>query len=63
MESIVSALYGAKKGKKDINLCRYAVFCAKKDEAESHQLPPCRDCLHKYCQRANYQVAVLKTLF
>ena len=60
LESFVSSLYGAKKGTKDINQCRYAVFCAKKGEAESHQLPPCRDCFNKHCQRANYQTAVWK---
>ena len=60
LESFVSALYGAKKGMKDINLSRYTVFCAKKGEAESHQLPLCRDCLHKHCQHANYHVAVWK---
>ena len=32
LESFVSALYGAKKGTKDINQCRYAVFCAKKGD-------------------------------
>ncbi|KAK3730447.1 hypothetical protein QZH41_012641 [Actinostola sp. cb2023] len=48
------------RGQKDINQCRYAVFCAKKGEAEPHQLPPCRDYLHKHCQRANYQAVVWK---
>ena len=51
---------GAKKGTSDVNELRYALFCAKKGEAESHQLPPCRDCLKKHCQRANYQAAVWK---
>ena len=57
---IVSAMYGVKKGNQDINQCRYAVFYLKKGEAESHQLPPCRDCLHHHCKRANYQTAVWK---
>ena len=49
-----------KKGNQDVNQCRYAVFCTKKGEAELHQLPPCRDCLHHQCKRANYQTAVWK---
>ena len=60
LEAFVCALYGAKKGTSGVNELRYALFCAKKGEAESHQLPPCRDCLKKQCQRANYQAAVWK---
>ena len=60
LESFVCAMYGVKKGNQDINQCRYAVFCSKKGEAESHQLPPCRDCLHHHCKRDNYQTAVWK---
>ena len=54
------AMYGMKKGNQDVNHCRYTVFCSKKGKAESHQLPPCRDCLHHHCKRANYQTAVWK---
>jgi len=57
----VCALYGAKKGTSDVYELRYAIFCAKKGEAESHQLPSCRDCIKKHCQRANYQAAVWKS--
>jgi len=60
LESFVCAMYGVKKDNQDINQCRYAVFCSKKGEAESHQLPPCRDCLHHHRKRANYQTAVWK---
>jgi len=51
---------GAKKGTSDVNELRYALFCAKKGEAESHQLPPCRDCLEKHYQLPNYQAAIWK---
>ena len=54
------AMYGMIKGNQDVNQCRYEVFCSKKGEAESHQVPPCRDCLHHHCKRANYQTAVWK---
>ena len=40
---------------------RYAMFCAKKGELESHQLPPCRHCLYKHILRANYQAFVWKS--
>lgn len=46
LEAFVWDIYGAKKGISDVNQCRYAVFCAKKGEAESHQLPPCQDSLY-----------------
>lgn len=58
LEAFVCDIYGAKKGVSDVNQCRYAVFCAKKGEAESYQLPPCQDSLRKHCNRANYQAAV-----
>ena len=40
LEAFVCALHGTS----DVNELRYALFCAKKGEAESHQLPLCRDC-------------------
>ena len=60
LEWFVCAMYRMMKGNQNVNQCRYAVFCSKKGEAESHQLPPCRDCLHYHCKRANYQTAVWK---
>jgi len=36
LESFVRAMYGMKKGNQDVNQWRYAVFCSKKGEAESH---------------------------
>ena len=58
LEAFVYDIYGTKKSISDVNQCRYAVFCAKKGEAESHQLPPCQDSLYKHCRRANYQAAI-----
>ena len=60
LEAFVCALYGAKKGTSDVNELWYTLFCAKKGEAQSHQLPLCRECLKKHCQRAYYQAAVWK---
>ena len=60
LKAFVCDIYGAKKSISDVNQCRYAVFCAKKGEAESHQLPPCQDSLYKHCRQANYQAAIWK---
>ena len=36
------------------------MFCAKKGELESHQLPACLDCLTQHCKRVNYQTLIWK---
>ena len=41
-----------------VNDLRYQLYCAKKGDVESSQLPPCRDCLRKHILRANYQYAI-----
>ena len=41
-----------------VNDARYNLFCSKNGELESHQLPPCQDCLRKHTQRANYQIGI-----
>ena len=41
-----------------IDALRYHLFCARKCDAEAHQLPPCQDCLRKHTIRANYQAAI-----
>ena len=50
LEAFVCELYGGKH-LSDVNVCRYKLFCSKKDDTEPSQLPPCRDCLHKYSPR------------
>ena len=42
----------------EVNELRYQLFCAKRGEVESSQLPPCRDCLFMHVLRANYQAAI-----
>jgi len=42
----------------EVNKLRYQIFCAKRGEVESSQLPPCKDCLYMQALRANYQAAV-----
>ena len=55
-------LYG-REGITDVNKLRYATFCAKKGELDSHQLPSSRHWLFKHILRANYQTLVWKSLF
>ncbi len=44
LETFTCLLYAPKLSSTRINELRCHLFCAKKGEIESHQLPPCRDC-------------------
>ena len=54
LEAFTCLLYAPKL----INELRYHLFCAKKGEIESHQLPPCKDCFLQHALRANYQAGI-----
>ena len=58
LEAFTCLLYAPKASSTKVNDLRYHLFCAKKGDIESHQLPPCRDCLDKHAQRANYQAGI-----
>ena len=58
LETFTCLWYALKSNTTDVNALRYNMFCSKKGEIESHQLPPCRDCLLLHAQRANYQAAI-----
>lgn len=58
LETFTCRIYSPKAAVTKINDLRYRLFCAKRGDIESHQLPPCRDCLEKHAQRANYQAAI-----
>ena len=60
LEAFTCQLYAPKAQTSNVNHLRYHMFCAKRGEIESHQLPPCRDCLVKHALRANYQAAIWK---
>ena len=60
LEEFVCHLYQNKPGSSDINDLRYKLFCTKKGEVESWQLPPCAAALRKHSDRANYQARVWK---
>ena len=58
LEEFVCKLYATRPATSSIDALRYNVFCARKGDAESHQLPPCQYCLRKDTIRANYQAAI-----
>lgn len=67
LEQFTCAMYACSRSNKNrsvggtsVNELRYQLFCAKRGEVESSQLPPCRDCLFLHTQRANYQAALWK---
>ena len=58
LEAFTCLLYVPKTTSNNINDLRYHLFCAKKGEIESHQPPPCKDCLDNHAKRANFQAAL-----
>ena len=59
LEAFACVLYdNINSGKRTVNELRYKLFVAKRGEAESTQLPPCRDCLIMHAMRTNYQVGI-----
>ena len=60
LEAFTCLLYSVKGASVKVNDLRYNLFCAKKGEIESHQLPPCRDCLEKHAPQVNYQAGIWK---
>ena len=60
LEEFTCLLYSTNTVTTKVNDLRYQLFCSRRAEIESHQLPPCRNCLVKHAKRANYQVAIWK---
>ena len=58
LEHFTCYLYCSSTKTKSVNELRYQLFCAKRGEIESFQLPPCQDALKKHMERANYQSAI-----
>ena len=50
LELFICLLYAPKAPSTKVNKLRYDMFCAKKGELESHQLPPCYDCLETFSE-------------
>ena len=51
-------MYVANSSTCEVNELRHQLFCTKRGEIESSQLPPCRDCLYMHVEWANYQAAI-----
>ena len=54
----LSALHFFCPGANSVNELTFRMFCSRRDNIESEQLPPCADCLYKHACRANYQTAI-----
>jgi len=60
LQEITCKLYCFQPGTDNINELRYRLFCVKKGNIDSAQLPPCVDCLFKHAAHANFQAATWK---
>ena len=58
LEEFVCKLCATKPATSSIDAFRCNLFCARKGDAESHQLPPCQGCLRKDTIHTNYQAAI-----
>ncbi len=58
LQEITCRMYVHSTRTTDVNTLRHQLFCARRGEAESSQLPPCKDCLFMHAMRANYQAAI-----
>lgn len=58
LEEITCRMYVPSTHITDVSLLRYQLFCTRRGEVESSQLPPCQDCLFMHVTRANYQAAI-----
>ena len=58
LQKFTCTMYCSTPGTSNINELRYRLFCLKRGDVESNQLPPCNDTLRKHALRASYQAAV-----
>ena len=60
LEKLTCLLYASKAGMTNKDELRYNLFCSKKGESESHQVPPFMDCHMKHSLSSNHQAALWK---
>ena len=58
LQEITCHIYVSSAHTSSVNELRYQMFCARRGEVESSQLPPCQDCLFMHVLHANYQAAI-----
>jgi len=60
LEKFTCQIYSSSTSLTKVNDLRFTIFCARKGEVESWQLPPCSSSLLNHSKRANYQCAIWK---
>ena len=60
LQGFTCSQYNSRSPTIDVNELRYKLFCAKKGQADSWQLPPCEASVFKHCLLANYQADIWK---
>lgn len=58
LQRVVCRIYMSSSKALNVNEMRYELFCAKRGQIDSSQLPPCQDCLFMHSMRANYQACI-----
>ena len=58
LQAFTCKLYTSSTTTVYINTSRHLLFCARRGELESTQLPPCEDCLFMHTMRANYLAGI-----
>jgi len=58
LQEVTCHMYVPSTNTTKVNELRHQLFCARRGEIESSQLPPCEDCLFMHVLRANYQAAI-----
>ena len=58
LQDFTCQVYNSRPGTNSANELRYRMFCSRRGNIESDQLPPCADCLYKHACRADYQIAI-----
>ena len=58
IQKFTCQLYSKRTKITKVNDLHYQMFCAKNEDIESEQLPPCEDMLRQHTFHANYQAAI-----
>ena len=58
LQAFTCKLYTSSTRPVDINTARHQIFCARRGELESNELPPCENCLIVHTMHANYQAGI-----
>ena len=58
VKKFICKLYLTAGSSFDVNTCRYQLLCSKRGDANSSQLPPCKECVLQHLERANFQAVI-----